>query len=109
MRTAKKLIALILVLGIVIHSCAALSEAAAAETEITVPVMTKMKKYKIPDNEAMALMKDMKCGWNLGNTLDAYDGYSKHSEGIDMETFWGVAEVFGALVGCGVVALLAVE
>ena len=88
MRTAKKLIALILILGIVTLSGAALSEAAAKEKEITVPVITDMKKFDIPETEAMALAKGMKCGWNLGNTFDAYDGYTRHSKGTGMEKSW---------------------
>lgn len=96
MRTAKKLIALVLCLGIAVLSGAALSEA--PEKQITVPVITDMKAYEIPDNEAMALMRDMKCGWNLGNTLDAYDGYTKHCEGTDMETFWGAPKTTRKLI-----------
>ena len=36
--------------------------AAPVQTEgITVPVMENMKQYEIPDNEAMALLRDMTC------------------------------------------------
>lgn len=55
---------------------------------ITIPVIDDLKRFDIPDNDAMALMRDMKCGWNLGNTFDAYNGYSKHFSGTGMETSW---------------------
>ena len=86
MRKAKWFITLILVLGMVASSCAALGDAPAEG--ITVPVITDMKKFTVPETEAMALVKDMKCGWNLGNTFDAYDGYTRHATGTGMETSW---------------------
>ena len=86
MRKAKWFITLILVLGMVASSCAALGDTPAEG--ITVPVITDMKKFTVPETEAMALVKDMKCGWNLGNTFDAYDGYTRHATGTGMETSW---------------------
>ena len=42
---------------------------------------------------AMELAKKMECGWNLGNTLDARDNWSKKSfpknDGVISQTFWG--------------------
>lgn len=62
---------------------------APVQTEgITVPVLESMKTYEIPENEAMAFVRDMKCGWNLGNTFDAYDGYSLHDDTLRLETWW---------------------
>jgi endoglucanase len=57
-----------------------------------------MKSYEIPDNEALALIKDMKCGWNLGNTFDSFDGYTAHSEGTGMESGWGAAKTTRKLI-----------
>lgn len=59
------------------------------ETEgITVPAIGGMKRFTIPDNEGMRAVREMKAGWNLGNTFDAYDGYDKYIRGTGMETFW---------------------
>ena len=46
----------------------------------------------------MALMKDMKCGWNLGNTFDSFDGYTVYREGIRMETAWGSGKTTRKLI-----------
>lgn len=66
-----------------------------AETElavrdgIEVPVIENMKKFEIPDNEAMAFVKEMKTGWVLGNTFDAFNGETRASRGsVEMEKSW---------------------
>jgi endoglucanase len=64
------------------------TEAPAQAEEITIPVIGDLKKFAIPENDAMALLKDMKCGWNLGNTFDAYSGYTVNVSGTAMETSW---------------------
>lgn len=51
------------------------------------------KDYTAPDrtgmeSTAMKLIYSISNGWNLGNTLEAYDG-SKLGTGISMETAWG--------------------
>lgn len=80
-----------LILTVCMAACAApgLADLPVQTEGITVPVIEDMKKFDIPDNDAMALMRDMKCGWNLGNTFDAFPGgdYS-YREGTDMETSW---------------------
>ena len=41
---------------------------------------------------AIALAKKMECGWNLGNTLDARDNWTKTfplNQGLGSETVWG--------------------
>lgn len=86
MRKTRWFIVLVLILGMVSCSCA--GTAGSLTEEITVPVIANMKKNFVPETEAMALVKDIKCGWNLGNTFDAYDGYTRHSEGTRMETSW---------------------
>jgi len=40
------------------------------------------------DNEAMAFIRSMKLGWNLGNTLDAYND-GNLSDDLSTETYWG--------------------
>ena len=70
-----------------------------AQTEgIDIPVIENIEKREIPDNEAMALMRDMKCGWNLGNTFDAYNGFDSHASGIGMETSWVNAKTSKELI-----------
>ena len=84
-----RLIALLLTVAILLCTVTAIAEPA-KETEITVPVIEEMKKFEIPDNEALAFVKDMKCGWNLGNTFDAHPSWNvtMHDPGTDMETSW---------------------
>ena len=98
MRNMKLLISLVLVIGIVAFSCAGRTEAALPAETISVPVISDMKSYEIPDNEVLALIKDMKCGWNLGNTFDSFDGYTAHSEGTGMESGWGAAKTTRKLI-----------
>ena len=45
------------------------------------------ENYEIPDNEAMEFVRDMKIGWNLGNTFDAYSDKVFENE-LDSETCW---------------------
>ena len=56
---------------------------------IVIPVIEAMKKFELPDNEAMRFMRELKTGWDLGNTFDAYDdqGWFKGEEPT-METAW---------------------
>lgn len=82
----KKLIAMFLVLTLAVMSGLT---AAIAEGEIIIPEIGGMKEFEKPDNEALAFVRDMKAGWNLGNTFDAYDdeGWFKGT-GDAMETAW---------------------
>lgn len=49
-----------------------------------------IEPYEVPDTEAFAFVRDMKIGWNLGNTFDAY-GQTFANE-LDSETSWvGIA------------------
>ena len=85
---SKRLFSLILALVFVICAVPALADQPVQTEGITVPVIDDLKKFEIPDNEAMAFLRDMKCGWNLGNTFDAYSGYTGHFSGIGMESMW---------------------
>lgn len=85
-KTIALLCALLMMLAAV-SSC--MAEAAENLNEITIPVIEAMKRFELPDNEALRFVKDMKTGWDLGNTFDAYDdqGWFKGSE-PGMETAW---------------------
>ncbi len=88
MRIWKKCCAMMLALCLMFAAGAALAEALEAVEEVTVPVLAEMKKFTIPENEAMALVRELRMGWNLGNTFDAFDGYTRHAKGTDMESSW---------------------
>ena len=65
-----------------------LSVAACAEQggDVTVPELENLYVCEIPDNEAMAFLKQMGVGWNLGNTFDAWrDGPGNE---MDIEKYW---------------------
>lgn len=57
------------------------------ESRYEIPDVT-IKAYDIPDTEGMAFVHNLKIGWNLGNTLDAYSESSLAHE-LDSETYWG--------------------
>lgn len=68
----------------------AFSQVSLAKEEIRVPEITGVYQFEIPDNEAMAFLRNMGVGWNLGNTFDAHvDGASwfRGTE-LDLETAW---------------------
>ena len=84
----KTIAALLLILCLILSTMAGLAEPPVQTEGITIPVIDDLKKFEIPDNDAMKLLKDMKSGWNLGNTFDAFNGYGSHSWGTAMETSW---------------------
>ena len=84
----KKMISLLLILILTLGAVSALADPPTQTEGIDVPVIDDIKKFEIPDNDAMAFVKDMKCGWNLGNTFDAYNGYVASVKGIEMESSW---------------------
>ncbi|MBO4470619.1 MAG: glycoside hydrolase family 5 protein [Clostridia bacterium] len=94
----KTLAALLLALCLIVSAAAGLAEPPVQTEGIMIPVVVDMKKFEIPDNDAMAFLKDMKCGWNLGNTFDAYNGYSLHAKGTAMETSWVGAKTTPELI-----------
>ena len=59
---------------------------AMGESEIVIPDVT-VKPYAIPDNEAMAFLRELGFGWNLGNTMDAVDDGFRGNE-MDLEGYW---------------------
>ncbi|MBR6498665.1 MAG: glycoside hydrolase family 5 protein, partial [Clostridia bacterium] len=52
-----------------------------------IPVI-ETKTFEVPDNEAMAFLRGMGIGWNLGNTFDAYNDALPKSREMEMETVW---------------------
>ena len=82
---SRRLCALILTITMVICAIPGLADMPVQSEGITIPVIDDLKQFEIPDNEAMALLRDMKCGWNLGNTFDAFNG---HFTGTGMESIW---------------------
>ena len=84
----RTIVSMILVLSMILLTVPGLADPPVQTEGITVPVIDNLKKVDIPDNEAMALLRDMKCGWNLGNTFDAYNGYTTHFSGTGMESSW---------------------
>jgi len=63
--------------------------AASEETEVTVPEIEITETFEIPDNDAMAFLRQMGAGWNLGNTFDAFQdrGITKSNE-MKLESSW---------------------
>ncbi len=70
--------------------CALLLCAAAlpalGEGEIVIPDV-KVKQFDIPDNEAMAFLRGLGMGWNLGNTMDATDDRYRGDD-LNLEGYW---------------------
>lgn len=59
------------------------------DSGIIIPEVS-IEQSSIPDSEALEFVKNMKTGWNLGNTLDAFSGSS--NAGLASETSWGNPE-----------------
>ena len=87
-RTLCFLLALLMAAAMAFGGCAS-AEALPETEEINVPVIEAMKRFELPDNEALRFVREMKTGWDLGNTFDAYDdqGWFKGAEPT-METAW---------------------
>lgn len=73
-----------------------LSAACARGEEVTIPNISTIYRQEVPDNEAMAFVKDMKIGWNLGNTFDATGG--SQANVYSQEQSWGNPKVDAALI-----------
>ena len=85
-----RLLILLLVLSLLAGLCGAGFADVPVQTEgIEIPVMTedKFEKLEIPDNEALNFVRELKVGWNLGNSFDAWDGTS-YKSGLGLETYW---------------------
>ena len=62
----------------------------AAETGgIEIPDIQLKTAYDIPDTEGLRFVRELKTGWNLGNTFDANDpGSWFHGSEVDIESMW---------------------
>lgn len=59
----------------------------ALSEEIIIPEFDNIKSFSIPDNSALAFVRNLGCGWNLGNTFDAYND-SKIGNEMTLERYW---------------------
>jgi len=92
-------IALVLCLALCAASLSGCLAEAVPEDEpaAAVPELTIVQR-PIPDNEAMAFLKGMGVGWNLGNTFDAIKGdWNKNADEMTVETSWGNPKTTKAL------------
>ena len=48
----------------------------------------KVTQKQIPDSEGLKMTRDMRLGWNLGNTLDSIDDTGTVKNDLDLETYW---------------------
>ena len=81
----KKFLALLLTLCLLLALCAGYAH---ADSAVTVPDLTTTRR-PIPENEAMAFLKKMGVGWNLGNTFDAIKAaWNRNADEMTVETSW---------------------
>ena len=81
----KKSLSLLLALCLLLTLFASFAQ---AESAVTVPDLTITRKA-IPENEAMAFLKKVGVGWNLGNTFDAIKGdWNRNADEMTVETSW---------------------
>lgn len=57
------------------------------QNSIVIPDVT-IDSFDIPDNDAMKFVADMKIGWNLGNTFDAFNDDSNIADDSQLESSW---------------------
>ena len=85
------------VLSILLTALLLLSGAAAAESRAVIPDL-EIPEKTIPDNAALALVRDMKAGWNLGNTFDAVNCTWLQNP-LDYESGWCGVKTSEKLIG----------
>lgn len=71
-------------------------EPAAQEPEQEEPKY-KIASFEVPDTETFRMLRDMKIGWNLGNTFDAFDCTWLSNE-LDYESAWCGAKTTKELI-----------
>ena len=89
----KKTLALILGTAIAVSGFAACSDKDGEKDSESGTSQTEETPKEIRDITSWNLVKEMKTGWNLGNTMDATGG-----SGVDAETSWGNKETSKAMV-----------
>jgi len=82
----RRFYALFLILTILTSiGSAALADAEGGQAVI--PELKNIYQFELPENEALAFTQQMKIGWNLGNTFDAFnDGHVRNE--MDIESSW---------------------
>ena len=81
----KKFLALLLTLCLLLALCVGCAH---ADSAAIVPDLTTTRR-PIPENEAMAFLKKMGVGWNLGNTFDAIKAaWNRNADEMTVETSW---------------------
>ncbi len=83
----KRFLALALSALLVLSACT-FASAENKGGDIVIPNVSYIKQYELPDNEAMAFVKKMGIGWNLGNTFDAHDESWGNRDELMMEKHW---------------------
>ncbi len=83
----KRIVCLVLTFAAILSACD-LASANNKGGDIVIPNVSYIKQYEIPDNEAMAFVKKMGIGWNLGNTFDANDDNWGSRDELMMEKAW---------------------
>lgn len=83
----KRIVCLVLTFAAILSACN-LASANNKGGDIVIPNVSYIKQYEIPDNEAMAFVKKMGIGWNLGNTFDANDDNWGSRDELMMEKAW---------------------
>jgi len=82
----RRLFAMLLILTMI----TSIGSAASADTEggqAVIPELKNIYQFELPENEALAFTQQMKIGWNLGNTFDAFnDGHVRNE--MDIESSW---------------------
>ena len=82
----KKGTCMLIVLCLLVTLLAGIAAAEGAAAQV--PELT-IKRREIPDNEAMAFLKSIGVGWNLGNTFDAIKGdWNRKADEMTVETSW---------------------
>ena len=81
----RKCLALLLTLFLMLTLCVGCTH---ADSGAVVPDLT-IARRPIPENEAMAFLKKMGVGWNLGNTFDATkNNWNRNADEMTVETSW---------------------
>ena len=64
-------------------------EQAQAERNAATIKDVEIEGKELPDNEALSFVASMKAGWNLGNTLEAYNSSVSPEKELSTEEVWG--------------------
>ncbi|MBQ2955874.1 MAG: glycoside hydrolase family 5 protein [Clostridia bacterium] len=81
----KRLFILFLALTLIIPAFGAAQ--AAEGGQVMIPELKNIYRFDMPESEALAFTRQMKIGWNLGNTFDAINDGNVRDE-MTIETAW---------------------